>query len=135
MQRRFVRPLFFLLACLPWAASNAQADSPWVRVLQNEQGTYYLNPKTVTSKGKVKNFWSLRDYPQTQATFDGKAFRSTLAHIELDCASQEALVLEISYFSEAMGTGDKVLKEKDFHNAQPVDPRSPIYRFAQRLCK
>ena len=115
--------------------STAQAEPSWQRLLQDEQGTYYLDTRSVRSKGQVKTFQSLRDYKQMQSTFDGKAFKSTLATIELDCGAREALVLDITYFTDNMLGGDKVLKEKDFHNAQPVDSRSPIYRYAQRLCQ
>jgi len=113
----------------------AHAEPQWQRMLQDEQGTYYLDTQSVRGKGNVKTFQSLRDYKTMQATFDGKAFKSTLATIELDCGAREALVLDITYFTDNMLGGNKVLKEKDFHNAQPVDSRSPIHRYAQRLCK
>ncbi len=123
------------LSGLLLSANLAHAEPQWVRLLQDEQSTYYLDTQSVSSKGAVKTFWSMRDYAQMQSTFDGKAFQSTLAKIELDCSDKEALVLEITYYTGSKLEGDKVLKEKDFHNAQPVDSRSPIYRYAQRLCK
>lgn len=135
MHMPLTRKLPFVLIGFWFGLSTAQAEPSWQRMWQDEQGTYYLDTRSVRSKGQVKTFQSLRDYKQMQATFDGKAFKSTLATIELDCSAREALVLDITYFSDNMQGGDKVLKEKDFHNAQPVDSRSPIYRYAQQLCK
>jgi hypothetical protein len=132
MLRRFASST---MICLMLGVGCAQAAPQWQRLWQDEQSTYYLDTQSTSSKGSVKTFWSLRDYPQTQSNFDGKAFKSTLAQIQLDCSAQEALVLEITYFSDNMLGGDKVLKERDFHNAQPVDSRSPIHRYAVRLCK
>lgn len=135
MLTRFARHLRLALPGFLLCLGMAQAEPQWQRTLQDEQGTYYLDTQSVRGKGNVKTFQSLRDYKQMQSTFDGKAFKSTLATIELDCGAREALVLDITYFTDNMLGGDKVLKEKDFHNAQPVDSRSPIYRYAQRLCK
>ena len=133
------RPIFPTLICalLGMAAWTGCAAAPakWERILSDEQGSYYLDSASIQSKDRVRTFWSLRDYKRMQSTYDGKAYQSTLVKIELDCAGQEATALEITYFTGQMLGGDKVLRESDFHNAQPVQGNSPITRFAQRLCK
>ena len=133
------RPLFQTLMCslLGMAAWHASAAGPaqWDRVLSDEQSTYYLDSASLKKNASVRTFWSLRDYKTMQATYDGKAYQSTLLKMELDCGSQEATALEITYFTGKMLGGDKVLRESDFHNPQPVQSNSPISRFAQRLCK
>ena len=135
MQDRLFKTLICsLLGMAAWHA-NAAGPAQWERVLTDEQGSYYLDNASIQSKARVRTFWSLRDYKSVQATYDGKAYQSTLVKMELDCGSQEATALEITYFNDKMLGGDKVLRESDFHNPQPVQSNSPISRFAQRLCK
>jgi hypothetical protein len=122
-----------LLGMAAWTVCAA-APAKWERILSDEQGSYYLDSASIQSKARVRTFWSLRDYKRMQSTYDGKAYQSTLVKLELNCASQEATALEITYFTGKMLSGDKVLRESDFHNAQPVQGNSPITRFAKRLC-
>ena len=135
MQHRIFQTLMCgLLSMAAWHA-NAAGPAQWERVLTDEQGSYYLDNASIQSKARVRTFWSLRDYKAMQSTYDGKAYQSALLKIELDCSSQEATALEITYFTGKMLGGDKVLRESDFHNAQSVQGNSPMGRFAQRLCK
>ena len=135
MQHRIFQTLMCgLLGVAAWHA-NAAGPAQWDRILTDEQGSYYLDSASIQSKARVRTFWSLRDYKAMQSTYDGKAYQSTLVKIELDCGSQEATALEITYFTGKMLGGDKVLRESDFHNPQPVQGNAPISRFAQRLCK
>ena len=128
-------PTIALALCLAAGGSCAAAPAQWDPVLTDAQGVYYIDSASIQSKGSVRSFWSLRDYKTMQSTYDGKAYRSTLVKLELDCSSQEATALEITYFTGKMLGGDKVLRESDFHIAQPVQGNAPISRFAQRLCK
>jgi len=135
MPRRFLSTLITLLICACTGAICAAGPTPWDLVLADEQGSYYLDSASVQTKASMRTFWSLRDYKTMQSTYDGKAYQSALLKIELDCSSQEATALEITYFTGKMLGGDKVLRESNFHNAQPVQGNTPIARFAQRLCK
>ena len=123
-----------LLSLSAWHVCPA-APAQWEQVLSDGQSSYYLDTASIKTEGRVRTFWTLRDYKTTQATYDGKAYQSALLRMALDCSGQEATALEISYFTGRMLGGDKVLRESDFHNAQPVQSGSPINRFAQRLCK
>ena len=135
MTRRALPTLLTLLIGISTWTHCVAAPAQWTPVLTDEQGSYYLDSASIQTQGRVRTFWSLRDYKTMQSTYDGKAYRSALLKIELDCGSQEATALEITYFTDKMLGGDKVLRESDFHNAQPVQSSAPISRFAQRLCK
>jgi hypothetical protein len=135
MRRCALRTLTLSLLCLSAWRMGLAAPPQWQQVLTDGQGSYYLDNANLQTRGQVRTFWSLRDYKTSQSTYDGKAYRSALLRIELDCIGQEATVLEITYFTGKMLGGDKVLRESDFHNTQPVQDSTPISRFAQRLCK
>ena len=94
-----------------------------------------VDVKSIERKGDVRRFKSMRDYKSEQSTYDGKAYRSTLAWIEMDCRSNEAIVLEISYYTGRQLSGSLAYREADFHMPSPIDQRSPIQRYAQRLCQ
>ena len=135
MKHPIVRTLMApLLLTLAWPACGA-GQAQWEQVVTDVQSSYYIDSASIQRQGSVRTFWSLRDYKTVQSTYDGKAYKSALLKIELDCSSQEATALEITYFNDKMLGGDKVLRESDFHNPQPVQSNSPISRFAQRLCK
>lgn len=135
MPIRLLNPLICAVLCASAWAACAAGPAQWDRVLSDEQGSYYLDSASVQRKASMRTFWSLRDYKTVQSTYDGKAYQSTLVKLELNCASQEATALEITYFTGKMLDGDKVLRESNFHNPQPVQSSAPISRFAQRLCK
>lgn len=135
MSVRVLQTLMMSLFCASAGLACAAGPARWDPVLTDEQGSYYLDSASLQKKSDVRTFWSLRDYKTMQSTYDGKAYQSALLKIELDCGSQEATVLEITYFTGKMLGGDKVLRESNFHNTQPVQGSSPISRFAQRLCK
>ena len=135
MQRPLLKALMAAGLCASTCFATAAGQAQWQQVVTDVQSTYYLDSASIQRQGTVRTFWSLRDYKTMQSTYDGKAYRSALLKIELDCGSQEATALEITYFTDKMLGGNKVLRESDFHNAQPVQSSAPISRFAQRLCK
>lgn len=135
MQRQLEHTLLTsLFLAIAWPVCNA-GQPQWDTVTTDAQSSYYVDSANIQRQGAVRTFWSLRDYKTVQATYDGKAYRSTLLKIELDCASQEATALEITYFTGKMLSGEKAQRESNFHNAQPIQANTPISRFAQRLCK
>ena len=135
MQRPLLQTLMSTLLCMATGSASAAGQAQWDQVVSDAQSIYYLDSASVQRQGSVRTFWSMRDYKTLQSTYDGKAYQSTLVKIELDCSSQEATALEITYFTGKSLGGDKVLRESNFHNAQPVQGNAPITRFAQRLCK
>ena len=135
MPRSLLQSLMALgLSAAAWSASAA-GQPQWEQVVSDGQSVYYLDSASIQRQGAVRTFWSLRDYKSKQSTYDGKAYQSALLKIELDCSSQEATALEITYFTGKMLGGDKAQHESNFHNPQAVQGNSPISRFAQKLCK
>ena len=122
-----------LLAAGMWLGT-APAQPRWDQVLTDAQGVYYIDGRSVQTKGQLRTFLSLRDYLEPQATYDGLAYLSALAKIEIDCKSNEAIVLEMSYYTGRMLGGQKALRESNFHTAKPIEKNAPIQRFAQRVC-
>ena len=135
MQRPLLKALMAAGLCASTCFATAAGQAQWQQVVTDVQSTYYLDSASIQRQGTVRTFWSLRDYKTMQSTYDGKAYQSALVKIELDCSSQEATALEITYFTGKMLGGDKVQRESNFHNPQPVQDNAPIGRFAQKLCK
>ncbi|MFY7870854.1 MAG: surface-adhesin E family protein [Limnohabitans sp.] len=124
--------LWMGLAALPAALA---AEPLWQVVVPNPEGDFMVDSRSIRREGAVVRFKSLRDYRKEQSTYDGKAYRSTLAVIEMDCKAQEAIVLEMTYYTDRMLKGTISLREEKFHLRQPIDENAPIRRYAQRLCK
>jgi hypothetical protein len=123
--------------CLGWlVVPVALATEPqWQVVVPHPEGDYMVDSRSIRREGPLVRFKSLRDYKSEQITYDGKAYRSTLAVMEMDCKAREAIVLEMTYYTGRMLKGNISLREENFHLRQPIDDNAPIRRYAQRLCK
>lgn len=130
-----MRKLLIFLCWVTLASEVVSAPPQWEVVMPTPEGDFMVDVKSIERKGDVRRFKSMRDYKSEQSTYDGKAYRSTLAWIEMDCRSNEAIVLEISYYTGRQLSGSVAYREADFHMPLPIDQRSPIQRYAQRLCQ
>jgi len=130
-----MRKIWLIALFLGFALPLMAADSQWEVVVPTPEGNFMVDVKSIQRQGDLLRFKSLRDYKTPQSTYDGKAYLSTLAVIEMDCRAQEAIVLEITYFTGRMLGGEVAFRESDFHLRQPIGAQSPIRRYALRLCR
>lgn len=130
-----MRKLLFLFCSIALASEALVAQPQWQVVMPTPEGDFMVDTRSIERRGDLRRFKSMRDYTSEQSTYDGKAYRSTLAVIEMDCRVNEAIVLEIRYYTGRQLSGDLAYREADFHIPQPIDNRSPLKRYAQRLCQ
>lgn len=130
-----MRKLLFLICSLALTSEALRAQPQWHVVMPTPEGDFMVDTRSIERHGDLRRFKSMRDYTTEQSTYDGKAYRSTLAVIEMDCRANEAIVLEVGYYTGRQLSGSLAYREADFHIPQPIDKRSPIQRYAQRLCQ
>lgn len=119
----------FCLACL-----GAQASTKWEAVMLNDQGLFYIDPKSITEEDGRKKVWSALDYKKPQSTGDGKPYLSIHSQIQLNCKLKMARVLHLTYYTGPMLTGQVVSRQGMLHEWLDIDPSSPIQKIARRVC-
>ena len=119
----------FCLACL-----GAQASTKWEAVMLNDQGLFYIDPKSITEEDGRKKVWSALDYKKPQSTGDGKPYLSIHSQIQLNCKLKMARVLHLTYYTGPMLTGQVVSRQGMLHEWLDIDPSSPIQKIARRIC-
>ncbi len=120
------------LSCL--LCLGAQASTKWEAVMLNDQGLFYIDPKSITEEDGRKTVWSALDYKKTQSTGDGKPYLSIHSQIQLNCKLKMARVLHLTYYTGPMLTGQTVSRQGMLHEWLDIDPSSPIQKIARRVC-
>ena len=94
------------LALLILAATSAWAD--WVKVAENVDTTFYIDPATIAKSGNIRQAAELRDYAKEER--DGA--RSRRSMVDIDCTAEKLRMLGITDYAEPMGRG-KVLASRE----------------------
>ncbi len=123
-----------LALCHPLHA-GAQTSPPWDAVTTSERGQFYIDPTSVRKVDGTVRFKTLLDYAKPQMTHNGKAFRSALSHMEIDCKSDLGRIVKMSYHTGVIGGGQLVETQGMVQDWQDIAPDSPVRRMAQRVCK
>lgn len=110
------------------------AAQRWDAVLLADQGMYYLDPQSVEQQGAHKQLWTLLDYRSPQTTADGQSYRSMRAQAQINCKSQMARLVHMSYYSGAMLSGRPVQQQGLLRDWHEIEPDSPMARIARRVC-
>ncbi len=113
---------------------GAQASTKWEAVMLNDQGLFYIDPKSITEEDGRKKVWSALDYKKPQTTGDGKPYLSIHSQIQLNCKLKMARVLHLTYYTGPMLTGQVVSRQGMLHEWLDIDPSSPIQKIARRVC-
>ncbi|MEI8029461.1 MAG: surface-adhesin E family protein [Comamonadaceae bacterium] len=99
-------------------ASLSIAHAEWKKIGANDQGTFYVDEATLTSKVKIRSFLLLDDMKKPTLQSD----RSIISHNEVDCGSLKFRSVKTTYFSQPMGKGKSTVLEPD---AKPDSPATP----------
>ena len=128
------RPIFlvFALLLLSWPASGAKPR--WESVLLNDQGLFYIDPKTLKDEGERKEVLSLLDYKKTQTTAAGKPYLSIEALMRINCRQRMARIIHLTYYSGNMLTGEVVERQGMLQEWHDIENGTPIQRIARRIC-
>ncbi|MEY2802698.1 MAG: hypothetical protein RL657_34 [Pseudomonadota bacterium] len=128
---------FGLLAFWGWHAPpiSAQPAPNWQAVTATERGQFYIDPASVRRSDGVVRLKTLLDYKLSQTTHNGKAFRSAVSLMEIDCKSDMGRIVEMSYHAAPMMGGPRVETQGMVQDWQDISPESPVRRIASRVCK
>src|SRR5665647_459053 len=114
--RRVAMRKAILMLLLAVVSNSAVAD--WVKVgIINDEETFYCNPTSILRDGDRVKMSCLHDYNEAQIRpYEGMQdlpFLSTLDQREYDCKTEQFIILNHSYYSGNMGSGDVVYSYND----------------------
>lgn len=122
--------------CTVLPNSWAQSASPnWQATTATERGQFYIDPASVRRVDGIVRVRTLLDYKLSQLTHNGKAFRSAVSLMEIDCKSDTGRIVEMSYHPAPMMGGPRVETQGMVQDWQNISPESPVRRIAARVCK
>ena len=106
----------------------------WEKIASSADGkvTYYADAKTRTAGGKTE-LLTLTDYREPQLAPGDQQYLSVKVLEEFNCADQKARHLNLDAFSENMGAGKVVGREKNPANWRSVSHESmeeDMWKFA-----
>lgn len=83
-------------------------DQPtWTQFTDNEVAATYFDRTSITKAGNVAQMWDLIDIKKA-VTSQGKTYNSMKWNREYDCSDNKYRWLSISFYSKAMGNGERV---------------------------
>ena len=116
-----------------WTGAT-QAKTQWEALVLNDQGLFYIDPKSISEENGRKQLWSVLDYKQTQSTPGGKSYQSIHSQIQLNCQMKLARVVHLTYYSGPMLSGQVIDRQGMLHEWLDIDPKSPMQKIARRVC-
>jgi hypothetical protein len=136
MKPRFLGVQMACLALCAWAGSSqAQKTPDWKAVTATERGQFYIDPASIRREQGIVRLKTLLDYAQPQMTHNGKAFRSALSQMEIDCKADLGRIVEMNYYTGAKMGGQKVETQGMVQDWQDIAPESPVRRMAAQVCR
>ena len=113
---------------------EVNANPKWERIATNDQGFFYIDPKSITEEDGYKKVWGALDYKKEQLTGNGKTYLSIQTQVQINCKKKKARVLHMTYFAGPMMTGQTVYRQGMLHEWLDIDSTSPIHKIARRIC-
>ena len=123
-----------LVATVLLTSGAAHATPHWEAITLADQGTFYIDPSSISREGSIRKFHSALDHKTVQTTSDGAAYWSNETHVQVDCNTRQARVVHLTLFSGKMLSGKPVLKEGILREWQPITPTSAMEKLARRVC-
>ncbi len=114
---------FFLITLLLLSGGPAYAEWMWVSANNQVGLTIYVDPDTISRNGDLVELWQLYDYKAVQ-TVGGDSFLSSKAHRQFDCVKQRTRLLAFTHFTGNMGSGNRIVSDRDESEWRPVTPGS-----------
>ena len=103
------------------AAMSTGAMAEWVFVGDWEQYRFYVDPTTIRKNGNIVKMWTMTDSRIPSVT-NSKAYMSTKALEEYDCANETLRTLSLVDYEKSMGTGNVVYSTSYPSPSEPVVP-------------
>jgi hypothetical protein len=128
----FVSLAVLIGTCL--MGTGANASPKWEPIMNNQDGLFFIDTQSITTEDGLKKVWSALDYKKPQTTSNGKTYMSLQSQVQVNCKRKMARVFHMTYYSGAMMTGDTVYRQGMLHEWMDIDPSSPIYKIARKIC-
>jgi hypothetical protein len=122
----------FLMMLLAGASSHAQAA--WVEVGKTDISTVYADPATIRRIGPIARMWFLLDYKVTQLRDTYMPFGSARDQAEFNCAEDRFRVLNFSFHSGKMASGEIVHSRSEPFSWEPIPPQTGIDVLLKTAC-
>ena len=117
-----------------FVSSGVNASPKWEPIMNNPDGLFFIDTKSVTEEDGIKKVWSALDYKKPQTTSNGKTYMSLQSQVQVNCKRKMARVLHMTYYSGPMQAGKTVYRQGMLHEWMAIDPSSPIHKIARRVC-
>jgi hypothetical protein len=99
---------------------SSHAWAGWVSIGENDTGTSYADPDTITRKGDAAKMSSLLDYKDFQRMVEVGYF-SQKTQAEYDCKERKLRALTLSLHAEHMGAGKVIYADESPHEWEVID--------------
>ena len=113
----------------------------WLRLGETSSDTgrekafaYYFDPATVRKTPNGRRAWAMWSYVQIQDGSFGKYQTSKILY-EFDCADERSRILQLTFTSGPMGTGESVFSEAEPGHWLIPTPRSINEGALKAVCK
>ena len=113
--------------------SNVKADWSEIGKLDNPNGKFYIDIKTLTDDGKYLYIWTLKDY-ETPIKNDGNFMFSGKTFEKIDCNPKRAASIQYLFYEGRMGTGKVDIFQRDQLKWNYFPPGSIMGNVIEALC-
>jgi hypothetical protein len=108
----------FALLVLSFSAS---ATAGWVEVGENEDGSFFIDPETIRSRGHFRKVWAITNMKR-RVVEGAKSYR---VQWEYDCKEERSRVLYLSGHSRQLATGEILFSSTGPQIWEPTPPGTP----------
>ena len=109
--------------------------SDWVSLGLADHGTYGIDRASIEKDGSLRRVWTMLDYREPQKTSQGKAYLSSRALMEMECAKRQVRTRSMSLYSGHNLSGEALTSEGIFDQWQAVPPNSPVFTMFKVVCE
>ena len=127
----------FLLLFLSLSFTSLSVYAKWVFIAESESAKTFVDTESYKKTGSTVRFWQLRDYNEPLSkTENSELYLSSKVKTEIDCNTEESMLLAIIDYSDNSGNG-KVINSFNYNNRQRthIVPDSIGYKVYKFVCK
>jgi hypothetical protein len=122
-----MKRLMFALLALSFSAS---VTAEWVKIGENEVGSFFIAPETIRSKGQFRQVWAVTNMKKLVVE-GAKSYR---VQWEYDCQEERSRVLYLSGHSRQLATGETLFSTTGPQTWEPTPPDTPDALIREIVC-
>jgi hypothetical protein len=113
---------------------STNAIAGWTLVSENDIQFTYVDRASISHVGGKVMMWSLQDYKTAEEGGNKSPFLSSKSEYEYNCTEDKYIRLAYSSFSDHMGYGNVVSKDRNISNWIPISSDSPDEAILEIAC-